>query len=68
METFERISTLVSGEMGGAALVAIAAAIGNLLQGWDNATIAGNLLFYVYISLLYGLRLICFYMSSIYKG
>lgn len=53
--------------MGGAALVAIAAAIGNLLQGWDNATIAGNLLFYVYISLLYGLRLICFYMSSIYK-
>lgn len=27
--------------MRGAALVAIAAAIGNLLQGWDNATIAG---------------------------
>lgn len=23
-------------------LVAIGAAIGNLLQGWDNATIAGN--------------------------
>jgi len=23
-------------------LVAIAASIGNLLQGWDNATIAGN--------------------------
>lgn len=31
------------GKMSGAALVAIAAAIGNLLQGWDNATIAGNL-------------------------
>jgi hypothetical protein len=27
---------------GGAVLVAVAAAIGNLLQGWDNATIAGN--------------------------
>jgi hypothetical protein len=29
--------------MGGAVLVAIAASIGNLLQGWDNATIAGKL-------------------------
>ena len=28
--------------MRGAALVAIAASIGNLLQGWDNATIAGT--------------------------
>jgi hypothetical protein len=28
--------------MSGAALVAIAASIGNLLQGWDNATIAGK--------------------------
>lgn len=27
--------------MNGAVLVAIAAAIGNFLQGWDNATIAG---------------------------
>lgn len=27
--------------MKGAVLVAIAASIGNLLQGWDNATIAG---------------------------
>jgi hypothetical protein len=27
--------------MTGAVLVAIAASIGNLLQGWDNATIAG---------------------------
>lgn len=27
--------------MSGAVLVAVAAAIGNLLQGWDNATIAG---------------------------
>lgn len=30
--------------MSGAVLVAVAAAIGNLLQGWDNATIAGNML------------------------
>lgn len=29
--------------MSGAVLVAIGAAVGNLLQGWDNATIAGNL-------------------------
>jgi hypothetical protein len=28
--------------MAGSVLVAIAASIGNLLQGWDNATIAGN--------------------------
>ena len=28
--------------MHGAALVAIAAAVGNFLQGWDNATIAGT--------------------------
>jgi hypothetical protein len=28
--------------MNGAVLVAVAAAIGNLLQGWDNATIAGT--------------------------
>lgn len=31
--------------MSGAVLVAVAAAFGNLLQGWDNATIAGNLMF-----------------------
>ncbi|VFQ90843.1 unnamed protein product [Cuscuta campestris] len=31
--------------MGGAVLVALAAAIGNLLQGWDNATIAGSVLY-----------------------
>ncbi|KAL1366741.1 monosaccharide-sensing protein 2-like [Arachis ipaensis] len=31
--------------MSGAVLVAIAAAIGNMLQGWDNATIAGSLLY-----------------------
>ncbi|CAN1805189.1 Monosaccharide-sensing protein 2 [Linum perenne] len=31
--------------MNGAVLVAIAAAIGNLLQGWDNATIAGSVLY-----------------------
>ncbi|TKV98914.1 hypothetical protein SEVIR_8G005200v4 [Setaria viridis] len=31
--------------MGGAVLVAVAAAIGNLLQGWDNATIAGAVLY-----------------------
>jgi len=29
--------------MKGAVLVAIAASIGNFLQGWDNATIAGIL-------------------------
>ncbi|KAH6767916.1 tonoplast monosaccharide transporter2 [Perilla frutescens var. frutescens] len=31
--------------MKGAALVAIAATIGNLLQGWDNATIAGAVVY-----------------------
>ncbi|XP_015697381.1 monosaccharide-sensing protein 2-like [Oryza brachyantha] len=31
--------------MEGAVLVAIAASIGNLLQGWDNATIAGAVLY-----------------------
>ncbi|KAJ3681994.1 hypothetical protein LUZ60_014567 [Juncus effusus] len=31
--------------MAGSVLVAIAAAIGNLLQGWDNATIAGAVLY-----------------------
>ncbi|KAL5066579.1 hypothetical protein RYX36_028316 [Vicia faba] len=31
--------------MSGAVVVAIAAAIGNLLQGWDNATIAGSILY-----------------------
>ncbi|KAI4350203.1 hypothetical protein L6164_004677 [Bauhinia variegata] len=31
--------------MSGAVLVAIAAAVGNLLQGWDNATIAGSILY-----------------------
>ncbi|KAL3525152.1 hypothetical protein ACH5RR_013524 [Cinchona calisaya] len=31
--------------MRGAVLVAIAAAIGNFLQGWDNATIAGSVLY-----------------------
>lgn len=29
-------------KMQGAVLVAIVAAIGNFLQGWDNATIAGK--------------------------
>ncbi|CAK9139366.1 unnamed protein product [Ilex paraguariensis] len=32
-------------KMSGSVLVAIAAAIGNLLQGWDNATIAGALIY-----------------------
>lgn len=32
--------------MNGAALVALAATIGNFLQGWDNATIAGTLRLY----------------------
>lgn len=31
--------------MSGAVIVAVAAAIGNLLQGWDNATIAGSILY-----------------------
>ncbi|KAL4302372.1 hypothetical protein GQ457_10G019330 [Hibiscus cannabinus] len=31
--------------MSGAVLVAVAAAIGNMLQGWDNATIAGAVLY-----------------------
>ncbi|MBA0705202.1 hypothetical protein Golax_017410, partial [Gossypium laxum] len=31
--------------MGGAVLVAVAAAIGNFLQGWDTATIAGAVLY-----------------------
>ncbi|GMJ09833.1 tonoplast monosaccharide transporter2 [Hibiscus trionum] len=31
--------------MSGAVMVAVAAAIGNLLQGWDNATIAGAVLY-----------------------
>ncbi|KAL8532193.1 hypothetical protein ACS0TY_008697 [Phlomoides rotata] len=31
--------------MRGAVFVAIAAAIGNMLQGWDNATIAGSVLY-----------------------
>ncbi|KAL6217910.1 hypothetical protein ACLB2K_011127 [Fragaria x ananassa] len=31
--------------MSGAVLVAIAAAVGNLLQGWDNATIAASVLY-----------------------
>lgn len=28
--------------MSGSVLVAVAAAVGNFLQGWDNATIAGS--------------------------
>lgn len=35
-----------SSKMKGAVFVAIAASIGNFLQGWDNATIAGNNLFF----------------------
>lgn len=35
-------STNLLRKMSGAVLVAIAASIGNLLQGWDNATIAGT--------------------------
>ncbi|XP_065857512.1 monosaccharide-sensing protein 2-like [Euphorbia lathyris] len=31
--------------MRGAVLVALAAAFGNMLQGWDNATVAGSLLY-----------------------
>ncbi|GAB4853009.1 trans-aconitate methyltransferase 2 [Ancistrocladus abbreviatus] len=39
------LSSERGGNMGGAVLVAIAAAVGNLLQGWDNATIAGSVLY-----------------------
>ena len=43
-----------SEKMNGAVFVAIAAAIGNLLQGWDNATIAGNsaesIMLYYYVN------------------
>lgn len=39
--------------MRGAALVAIAAAIGNLLQGWDNATIAGICLLLITLIVLF---------------
>ncbi|KAF8409895.1 hypothetical protein HHK36_002413 [Tetracentron sinense] len=35
----------IKGKMTGAVLVAIVAAMGNLLQGWDNATIAGAVLY-----------------------
>jgi hypothetical protein len=43
---------LLEEKMAGAALVAIAASIGNLLQGWDNATIAGkSCVFHVSVSL-----------------
>lgn len=37
-----RVISIIGGKMNGAALVAIAATIGNFLQGWDNATIAGS--------------------------
>lgn len=55
--------------MNGAALVAIAATIGNFLQGWDNATIAGNcsvLMFHVPFR-FYGLNIlyICFFFILI---
>lgn len=38
--------------MQGAVLVAIAAAIGNMLQGWDNATIAGKSLSVLFFKLV----------------
>lgn len=42
--------------MKGAVLVAIAASIGNFLQGWDNATIAGILTsfdFFIFLILVF---------------
>lgn len=36
--------------MKGAVLVAIAASIGNFLQGWDNATIAGMVLIFLAVT------------------
>jgi len=53
--------------MSGAVIVAVAAAIGNLLQGWDNATIAGrSSLFYsifLFFDLIqqFSLKLIYYY-------
>ncbi|KAL5984593.1 trans-aconitate methyltransferase 2 [Asimina triloba] len=38
-------STITHWKMKGSVFVAIAATIGNLLQGWDNATIAGAVLY-----------------------
>ena len=46
--------------MNGAALVAIVATIGNLLQGWDNATIAG-----IYSMSSDFLNLYCFAMNLV---
>lgn len=47
--------------MRGAALVAIAATIGNFLQGWDNATIAGtNSLCFFYFIYLFIFLFLCF--------
>lgn len=46
--------------MKGAVLVAIAASIGNFLQGWDNATIAGMLYPLLLLFLSFNLLLILF--------
>lgn len=45
-------------------LVAVAAAIGNLLQGWDNATIAGNFLLDASVCLLHCQTVNCFILAE----
>ncbi|CAK9315452.1 unnamed protein product [Citrullus colocynthis] len=42
---FEIFLSIWRSKMSGSVLVAVAAAVGNLLQGWDNATIAGAVLY-----------------------
>lgn len=43
--------------MKGAVLVAIAASVGNFLQGWDNATIAGTALLFGFSSIFFVFRI-----------
>lgn len=44
--------------------MAVAAAIGNLLQGWDNATIAGNKIMVLLLSIFF-LNVIFFSLYSL---
>lgn len=55
--------------MSGAVLVAIAASIGNLLQGWDNATIAGKFLsFYFLLGALFDAKYFTFLFVCAYDA
>lgn len=54
--------------MSGSVLVAVAAAVGNFLQGWDNATIAGSfILSLLFFPLFQGkiIEVVSFLISSI---